>query len=99
MPTPINLSSANQEAYRAQVASSRSEKQLASMTNSLKSTEKMAKAMGLDTAGIQNTLKTVSASQEPASSFDQSQPERRRCRQITSRAPGASCIADRNIPC
>ena len=68
MPTPINSSSANQEAYRAQVASSRSEKQLASMTNSLKATEKMATAMGLDTAGIQNTLKTVSASQEPASS-------------------------------
>lgn len=68
MPTPINSSSANQEAYRAQVASSRSEKQLASMTNSLKATEKMATAMGLDTAGIQNTLKTVSASQEPAGS-------------------------------
>lgn len=68
MPTTISSSSANQEAYRAQVASSRSEKQLASMTNSLKSTEKMAKAMGLDSTAIQNTMKTVSASQEPASS-------------------------------
>ncbi|MDP3539603.1 MAG: hypothetical protein Q8S26_12975 [Azonexus sp.] len=59
MPAPVNSSSSNLEVYRAQNTSA---------TTSLKATEKMAKAMGFDTTGIQNAIQAVSGNRGQDSS-------------------------------
>lgn len=68
MPAAINLSSSNQEVYRAPNNNGQNSHSLASATNSLKSTEKMAKALGLDTTGIQNAMQVVSGNRGQESS-------------------------------
>jgi hypothetical protein len=68
MPTPVSSSNANQEAYRAQVANNQGNKQLESMTSNLKAAEKMGRALGTDTTGVQNALQRVSSNQEQGNS-------------------------------
>lgn len=69
MVAAVNLSSSSQEAYRAQNTSGQNNRSTTSATNSLKATEKMAKALGFDTTGIQNAIQAVSGNkvQESAS--------------------------------
>lgn len=59
MSTAISSSSA-QDAYRSQLASSRSERSINSLTSSLKSAEKMASAIGADSSGLKNALQQIS---------------------------------------
>lgn len=66
MPTPINSSSTSQDSYRAQAANNQAGKQIASLASSLKASEKIAKAVGADTTGLQNALQRVSGNQEQA---------------------------------
>lgn len=59
MTTAVNSSSANQESYRTQLASNRSDRSLTSLSNSLKAAEKMASAIGADSTGLQNAIQRV----------------------------------------
>lgn len=60
MPSPISSSTAAQDAYRSQSVNNRSERSMNSLSNSLKAAEKMATAIGADTAGLKNALQQVS---------------------------------------
>jgi uncharacterized protein (DUF2147 family) len=66
MPTPINSSTTSQDSYRAQSANNQNGKQISSLASSLKASEKIAKAVGADTTGLQNALQRVSGNQEQA---------------------------------
>lgn len=68
MSSTIDSVISNQRAYQAQIASKRNEKQAAGLTNSLKASEKIAKAMGFDTKGIQSALQAASGNQQQAGS-------------------------------
>lgn len=93
MATPVNSTTSAQDSYRAQLAGSRSDRSMNSLTENLKSAEKMASALGTSNTGVQNALQRVSGNQSaanaPASTRVTISPEAA-ARQRAEQAQGAT---------
>jgi len=68
MPAAINAAASGQEAYRAQLAQNRADKQMASLSRSLESSANIAKVVGADTAPVQSALNRVATGTQTAAS-------------------------------
>jgi hypothetical protein len=60
MMSAISSSSSGNDAYRSQVAQKQSDRQLASLSRSLKSSENIGKAAGVDTSAVEGASKKIS---------------------------------------